>query len=97
LERHFSSVQTYFQWRYPDPIDQRWSPATGIRALVPVRLKHALNSRQRLRRESMPGRQGAVAAFEHRVLPSGYLKVLPPGLRYGKPHAQIAVCRGARS
>jgi SAM-dependent methyltransferase len=91
LSPEFSSVRIYFQWSYPDPLDQSWGLGTVTKALIPVRLKTRL-------RRPRPQIEGAandapITADSYRPLPEAELKVLPPGLRYGRPRIWIAVCR----
>jgi SAM-dependent methyltransferase len=93
LSRHFSEVRMYFQWYYPDPLDQDWSFHAAAKALVPVALKARLRPPPKTTPSDGPqlvtGAQHALS----RVYPTSYLFVLPPGLRYGRPSNWVAVCR----
>jgi SAM-dependent methyltransferase len=89
LLRHFTTVQLHFQWFYPDPLDQEWGWRAAARAAIPVSLKSRLRSSVPVNGEET--NKGLPA--DHRVYPASYLSVLPPGLRYGKPHTWLAVCK----
>ena len=98
LASHFRSVRLFFQWPYGDPYDVRWRPASVLRALVPVRLKHALRmSRSAAARPGSAGSPRALrnAALRARPVPVSYLYTRP-GLRYGAPAFWIALCEDPR-
>ena len=105
LRRHFTQVRMYCQWYHPSPFEQDWSAGAAAKAMVPVKAKARL---RRLVARGRGGVDGAVAAtsadpgtgapedravaWDHHVYPASYLRVVPPGLRFGGPHTWLAVC-----
>jgi SAM-dependent methyltransferase len=89
LRTYFADVRLYFQWHYPDPLDQDWNIRTAAKAIVPVPLKARLNP------PKANGPSGGKASITHgyRVYPASYLSLLPPGLRYGRALTWLALCR----
>lgn len=94
LHARFGHVRMFFQWRYPDPHDVDWTFARAVRAVIPVRVKHAVRRRtgSPAGHSSAFADAGPISALDYRPLPASYLR-LPPGLRFGEPSIWIAVCR----
>jgi hypothetical protein len=98
LENHFGSVNLFFQWSYPYPLDAPLSLRDLARGIVPVKLKHQLKgelTKFRGTDPSEPPGETIVApgtAATYRPLPASYLSLLPPGFRYGPPAVWVAVC-----
>jgi SAM-dependent methyltransferase len=96
LDEHFESVQLFFQWRYPYPLDSRLTIAAVLRAVVPVSVKQRLRRKPTAPESLSDSTLPAGTAARYRPLPITYLSVLPPGFRYGPPSIWIAVCSSAR-